>query len=114
LIARTFSRDEPLAVTVEQSRDEFVAMLGVFLPAALPDGLTMGAFVGRKMVEIALTNAFTFAPPPEIEGTSPNYPPIGALIEELERDYALENAARLDPAPISICWPSPTRHAARV
>jgi len=114
LIARTFSRDEPLAVTVEQSRDELVAMLGVFLPAALPDGLTMGAFVGRKMVEIALTNAFTFAPPPEIEGTSPNYPPIGALIEELERDYALENAARLDSAPISICWPSPTRHAARV
>jgi GNAT superfamily N-acetyltransferase len=95
LIARTFSRDEPLALTVGQSHDEFSAMLGVLLPAALPEGLTMGAYVDQKLVGVALTTAFTFTPPPEIEGTSPNYPPIGALIEELERDYELENTARL-------------------
>ena len=96
LIARVFSQDEPLAVTVGQSRDEFAAMLGVFLPAALPEGLTMGAFGDGEMVGIALTTSFTFSPPPEIEGTSPNYPPIGALIEALERNYEQENAARLD------------------
>jgi len=95
LIARTFSRDEPLAVTVGQTHEEFAAMLGVFLPTALPQRLTMGAYVGQNLAGIALTTAFTFTPPPEIEGTSPNYPPIGALIEELERDYERENAARL-------------------
>ena len=34
LIARTFSRDEPLAATVGQTADEFRAMLAMFLPAA--------------------------------------------------------------------------------
>ena len=71
-------------------------MLMVFLPAALPAGLTMGAFNGHRMVGIALTTPYSFVPPPEIEGTSPNYPPIGALIGALERGYARENAARLD------------------
>lgn len=96
LIARVFSRDEPLAVTVGQTRAEFTAMLGIFLPAAIPDALTMGAFDEQKLVGIALTTAFSFTPPPEIEGTSPNYPPIGALIEALERDYERQNAERLD------------------
>lgn len=96
LIARVFSQDEPLAVTVDQSRDELTAMLGMFVPAALPGQLTMGAFIGENMVGVALTTPFTFAPPPEIEDTSPNHPPIGALIAALERDYERENAARLD------------------
>jgi GNAT superfamily N-acetyltransferase len=71
-------------------------MLGVFLRAALPEGLTMGAFVDQKLAGIALTTAFTFTPPPEIEGTSLNFPPIGAFIEALERDYERENTGRLD------------------
>jgi len=96
LIGRVFSRDEPLAVTVGQSREEFTRMLAVFLPAALSDHLTMGAFTGGKMVGVALTTAFTFAPPAEIEGMSPNYPPIGALIAALEQDYERANAERLD------------------
>ena len=96
LIARVFSQDEPLAVTVGQSRDEFTRMLGVFLPAALPARQTMAALIDGKLVGIALTTAFTFTPPPEIEGTSPNYPPIGALIAALERDYEILNAERLD------------------
>ena len=95
LIAHAFSRDEPLAVTVGQTHTEFAAMLGLFLPTALATGLTIGSFKGQQMAGIALTTPFTFVPPPEIEGTSPNYPPIGALIEELERDYELKNAARL-------------------
>ncbi len=96
LIADVFSRHEPLALTVGQTHDEFTAMLGVFLPAALPEGLTMGAFDVDRLVGIALTTPFTFTPPPEIEGTSPNYPPIGALIEALEHGYEHRNAGRLD------------------
>ncbi len=96
LIARVFSRHEPLAVTVGQTHDEFATMLGVFLPAALPDGLTMGAFEAEKLVGIALTTSFTFTPPPEIEDASPNYPPIGALIAALEQDYERRTAAQLD------------------
>lgn len=96
LIARVFSQDEPLALTVGQSRDEFTSMLGVFLPAALPHRQTMGALMDGKLIGIALTTTFTFTPPPEIEGTSPNYPPIGALIAALERDYEIQNAERLD------------------
>jgi GNAT superfamily N-acetyltransferase len=96
LIARVFSRNEPLAVTVGQTHNEFTAMLGVFMPAALPEGLTMGAFVADELVGITLTTPFTFTPPPEIESTSPNYPPIGALIEALEREYEHQNAGRLD------------------
>lgn len=95
LIARTFSADEPLAVTVGQSRDEFTAMLDIFLPAALPLGLTMGALRGAHLVGIALTTAYDFVPPPGIEDASPSYPPIGALIAELEQDYERDNAARL-------------------
>ena len=98
LIARVFSQDEPLAVTVGQSRDEFTRMLGVFLPAALPARQTMAALIDGKLVGIALTTAFTFTPPPEIEGTSPNYPPIGALIAALERDYEILKATARNAA----------------
>lgn len=96
LITGIFRRHEPLALTVGQTHDEFKAMLDVFLPAALPDGLTMGAFDLDRLVGIALTTPFTFTPPPEIEGTSPTYPPIGALIEALEHGYEHQNAGRLD------------------
>ncbi|MEP4377395.1 MAG: GNAT family N-acetyltransferase [Alphaproteobacteria bacterium] len=95
LIARAFSRDEPLAVTAGQSHEELTAMLGLFLPAAVHDGLTMGVYDDRRLVGAALTTAFTFSPPPEAEGASPGYPPIGALIETLERDFERANAARL-------------------
>lgn len=95
LIADVFSRDEPLAVTVGQSEDEFVDMLAVFLPVALPERLTIVATAGDGIVGAALAIKFTTEPPPEIEATSPNYPPIGALIAELEGDFERDNVGRL-------------------
>lgn len=95
LIGRVFARDEPLAKTVGQTLPEFTSMLGVLLPAALPQRLSIAAVSNDAMLGIALTTAFTFTPPPGTEDASPNYPPIGALIAELERDYERENTDRL-------------------
>lgn len=95
LIAEVFSRDEPLAIAVGQSEAEFVDMLAVFLPVALPEGLTIAATADDAVTGVALATAFTSEPPPEIEVASPSYPPIGALIAELESDFERENANRL-------------------
>lgn len=96
VIAETFSRDEPLAVAAGQTAAEFRAMLGIFLPVALSEGLSVCAHADGDVVGVALATRFTTEPPDEIVDASPNYPPIGAIIAELEADYEAANAGALD------------------
>ncbi len=95
MIAETFSRDEPLAVAAGQTAGEFVAMLDIFIPVALPENLSVCAIDDGDVVGVALATRFTTVPPPEIADATPHYPPIGAIIEALEAGYEATNADTL-------------------
>jgi len=95
LIAGVFSRDEPLAVAAGQSREELENMLLTIGPSALGENCSYGAWDGTELVGAALATAFTWAPPDGAEALSPSYPPIGAIIGELEAAFETQPRERL-------------------
>lgn len=87
LVARVFSQDEPLAVAVGQSEAELFAMISAELPSALPEALSIGAWVRGELVGAAIATVFTWLPPEGSDALSPRYRPIAALLAELEKDF---------------------------
>lgn len=88
LVANVFSADEPLAVAVGQTADEIVSMLALTAPDALAERLSILASVGGQVVGVAFATSFTWLPSDAAAANSPNYAPIGALLEELEQDFS--------------------------
>ena len=87
LIADVFSRHEPLAVASGQTMDELVEMLSLTTPGALEPELSVLASRDGIVIGTALATAFTWLPSEAAVAASPNYAPIGALLEELEADF---------------------------
>ncbi|MBO6784594.1 MAG: GNAT family N-acetyltransferase [Alphaproteobacteria bacterium] len=96
LVAEVFARDEPLAVATGQTREELTAMLSLTGPSALAEQLSIGAASDGRTVGVAFATAFTWLPPDEAVAASPNYAPIGALLEELEAEFGARPREELE------------------
>jgi ribosomal protein S18 acetylase RimI-like enzyme len=93
LVARTFARDEPLAVAVGQTQAELRAMLSLAAPTALAEQLTVQTWAGTTTMGVALATRFTWLPPDTAVTASPNFAAIGGLLEVLEADYETRSEA---------------------
>lgn len=89
LLADVFSRYDPPAVAVGLSFEELERFVGLFVPRAASDGLSIvarepssGELLGALLVDDLAS------PPPEgIGEASEHFSPIGALLDELDDQY---------------------------
>jgi hypothetical protein len=89
LLAETFSRDDPPAVAMGISAEEFEASVRLFCPGAAAEGLTIiarNAGTGEMMGAL-LAADFAAPPPAGIEHVSEKLFPIFTLLDQLDGHY---------------------------
>lgn len=89
LLATSFSRNEPMAVAAGQTYAEVVAMIHLFKNQILTEGLSL---ISRESTTGRITGAllardFESPLPSGMEEASPNFAPIGHLLNQLEEAY---------------------------
>lgn len=89
LLAEAFSCDDPPAVAMGISAEEFEACVRLFCPGAAAEGLTIiarSAGTG-EMMGAFLAADFTAPSPPGIEHVSEKFLPTFTLLDQLDADY---------------------------
>jgi len=89
LLAISFSRDEPIAIAAGQTYKEIVAMIRLFQHQVLKESLSMTARNDKtgKLAGALLAIDFESPLPPGMVDVSPNFAPIGHLLDLLEEKY---------------------------
>lgn len=97
LLAEAFSRDDPPAVAMGISAEEFEACVRLFCPGAAAEGLTIiarSAGTG-EMMGAFLAADFTAPPPAGIEHVSEKLLPMFTLLDQLDAAYQRDKSIEL-------------------
>jgi len=94
LLAKAFSRFEPMGVAVDLPFVQIERLVAAFVPKALAEQLSVvarDASTGHLLGAL-LADDFGTDPPPGLEEAAPRFAPIGALLEGLDEQYRAKTA----------------------